>query len=632
MGFRLSDSPTGRFSKRIEWLAAYALLFCLDASVALARAGGGGGYSSGGGSSSSYSSSSSSSSSSYGGGGSADFGFFDVLVLLGMLLIPIAHAYVARITRAERAAESRAAASLIQQRDPEFDHDAFLERVGKAFLKIQEAWSNQDLSSVRGFMSDGVFERFSIQIDEQLAQGYRNEMSRVRIRQSRVVEVCALPHFDVISVQIRASAGDARVSIATGELFSGSSRIYSAFTEVWTLLRGRAAHAKEGAGLIEGQCPNCSAPVDPARAWACGSCGAGLEGVPPDWVLVEITQLSEWRRTAQSGDAWWKVAEERDPGLTTAQLEDRGSVLFWRLMDANRRASVEGLQSVAKPAFLESMTARMSVARDRYVGDCSVGSVEVRGYIPGEEWDLALLEVRWAGTEFDRTTRAESQSHLGRKLSRSLLVMSRRAGVESDIGRCIVSAHCTQCGAPDEGQADALCGFCGAVLNDGHDWLLDRFVSFDHADARALLREASWTGNESWAGVADPAGAAPTDPLKKPGLHAERPASSPGLPGGEELYGWCLRLAYSDDHLDQRERKRLAKLADRLGISKESARKLRKAAQFGRLEVTLPESRADANAWLDELKAFASVDGKIAPNERRVVADLESRLDASLEG
>ena len=55
----------------------------------------------------------------------------------------------------------------IQQRDPQFTLEIFLQRVRSAFLATQQAWSDQNLQSCRAFISDGVHERFDLYIRMQ---------------------------------------------------------------------------------------------------------------------------------------------------------------------------------------------------------------------------------------------------------------------------------------------------------------------------------------------------------------------------------------------------------------------------------------------------------------------------------
>jgi len=335
-----------------------------QASVAFARAGGGGGYSSGG---------SSSSSSSYSGGssssGSGEFTIIDVIILVAIIGFAIYSQRRLRVRKAEQARSKRLRseeiAGAIRERDPGFDLDAFNARIARAFTQIQAAWSAQDLEPVRGFMSDGLHERFSIQLREQKALGYRNQLSNVRIHESTLIESHASSHFDVVSVRITASATDFRVDLASEKPLTGSLP-GERFTEVWSFLRGRVSTSDSGDGLFEGQCPNCATPIDPKRAWTCLSCASDLESAPPDWVLTEITQQCEWSRRETEEKAWLKQAAQRDPGLTEQQIEDRASVLFWRLMDSERTGRVDELATIARPTFLETQRGRLAAAGDRY--------------------------------------------------------------------------------------------------------------------------------------------------------------------------------------------------------------------------------------------------------------------------
>ena len=219
--------------------AAFLSALLVNATVAYSRAGGGGGYSSGGGSSSSYSSSTYSGSS---GGGSTTFILFDAIVIalvIGALVVATRHA---RRQHAERL-HARKMRSLecfaqLEARDPRFNLATFTKRIEAAFLQIQEAWSNQDLRSVRGFMSDGLYERFSVQLREQKQLGYRNRLSDVRILEVHLIEVETLTHFDTVSLRITARAKDVRVDLRNDQLIAGSGQPET-FVEVWSFLRGR---------------------------------------------------------------------------------------------------------------------------------------------------------------------------------------------------------------------------------------------------------------------------------------------------------------------------------------------------------------------------------------------------------
>jgi predicted lipid-binding transport protein (Tim44 family) len=588
-------------------------ILIFDASVAIARAGGGGGYSSGGGSSSSGSSSYSS-----GGGsssGSGTFGFFDGVLLITMIGFAIWISRQKRMADAARIAQNKAiskrAAATLSESDPGFDLNRFLRRVSRAFLGIQDAWSDQDLTTVRSFLSDGLHERFMIQIREQQALGYRNLMSGVEVLEARVLEANRSAHFETVAVEIKARATDYRVDRETGKELAGTRRLET-FREVWEFLRASGATTADSGGLFEGRCPNCAAPVAPERAWQCSSCASELSTAPPDWVLVEITQRSEWSDSSVEEIEGFEAFVDRDPGLTVQQIEDRASVLFWRIMDAERTGSTEGLQSTSRPEFLTTHRPRFTSQAHTYVGDCSVGSVELRSLVAGSEWDRALVEVRWAGSPFERLATGAARELNQRELHRSHLILARRTGSQSQIGRCVTSAHCESCGAPDMGTNDASCAFCGALLNDGRDWLIERFVEHGDAAVARFLQAARSEGvpNESSARVG------------LPPLEAAEPA-------GLELFAWCLLLVYADAEVERSERERLVSWAETLGISASTSRQMMRAAQFGRLEVRSPKGPVEARRWLASLEAMARADGRLDRREQAVLDDLKSRVAAA---
>ena len=121
-----------------------------------------GGYSSG--------SSSSSSSSGSSGGGSSDFTLFDFIVVLALIAFAVYGKRKVilenRAASKRRKADSEQLAASIRRRDPEFEGQAFSARASLAFHAIQEAWCAQDLEPARGFIPDGLHERFSIQLRE----------------------------------------------------------------------------------------------------------------------------------------------------------------------------------------------------------------------------------------------------------------------------------------------------------------------------------------------------------------------------------------------------------------------------------------------------------------------------------
>jgi predicted lipid-binding transport protein (Tim44 family) len=209
-------------------------------------------------------------------------------------------AQVALRVRGERAEALQAstdrerALAAIKSRDPQFDEQQFLARVSQAFLKIQAAWSRQDLSAVRPFISDGIRERFSFQFNMQQALGYRNQLDNVAVCAAQAAVVVADSQFDTIHVEFRATADDYRVDVLTGRRV-GSPSVAQEFVEYWSFHRRPGAQTLARAGSIEGHCPHCGAPIEIVDRAQCSSCRSVVNSGEHDWVLAEITQPEEWR-------------------------------------------------------------------------------------------------------------------------------------------------------------------------------------------------------------------------------------------------------------------------------------------------------------------------------------------------
>ncbi len=545
--------------------AALALPVLLISAEAFGRAGGGGGFHGGGGGGFGGGHG--------GGGGGGSGGGGGLFYLLYLLLqldfqhpligLPITAAIIwffvwaqqqgagayrsSVIRRGNSIIDDQTRAGLVTQLrtvDPAFDEDAFYRRVSSAFIKIQDAWANQNLQAVRPFISDGVFERFNLQFDEQRTLGYRNAMANVLVNSVRIAAMQSDNLFDQLCVRIEASANDYNVSLTTGSRIAGSDDS-GEFVEVWSFLRRRGVQTQLGKdGLIEGNCPNCGAAIEMNQNANCAHCGAMLRSGQYDWVLAEITQESEWVPSERTDFVGVRALIARDADFNLQDLEDRASVMFWRRAASERIGDIRPLRKIALAEFCEAAAQdfqqRGSGQRD-YYGECAVGSVDTLGIVSDADWDRALVEVRWAGTLFVIASKdAKPEKTARTTLTRTVLELSRRAGVKSDAGKAISSSHCPNCGAPESGKDDKMtgaCEFCGAVLNDGtRTWVLSTIRAPDVAQA---MLSASRDVGES-------------NPM--PAVQSQSPVSA------VVLLAWMIKMALADGTIEPAEMEMLTTL------------------------------------------------------------------------
>ena len=470
------------------------IVFVFAVSIVWARAGGSGGYggSSGGG----------------GGGGGGGIGYlYYILIRLAIeypvigvpLLIVATVLFIKFGKKAKGGHETRTISKAreltgtqdkqktqdasIKVRDPAFSEGALLKRVDTAFVEIQKSWSSQDLSNVRQFISDGINERFSIQFDIQKEEGYRNDMSNIEVISSKIVGVECSDHFDIIHLEIHASANDRNVEISTGKLIKLNSS--APFAEYWTFLRKPGAKTLRGNGLIEGFCPNCGAPLELSDTGTCENCGSFIISGEYDWLLTEITQLSEWNIVDPDSIPGYAAIVRRDPGFSTELIEDTASMIFWRVMRSWFEHDTAPADKVALPSFLKLLEIQHSNASERgknfFFYRPAVGAVEIQTITPGISGGMSKIEVliKWSARNAVRKENGKIEI-TGRKTIRpEVFTLVRKHNVKTDVKQSFRSSHCPGCGAPMGKAEGGECEYCGKPLNDGSSsWILESVNRF----------------------------------------------------------------------------------------------------------------------------------------------------------
>ena len=481
--------------------------------------------------------------------------------------------------------------------DPQFNQDAFLQRVRGAFTRTQAAWSVQDLAAVRPFLSDGVFERFNLQFAEQKTLGYRNAMDNLQVQACSIEQIELDDVYQTICVQLTASADDSYISIPDGKRLPGPGST-APFSEIWSFLRKRGAQSKLNAdGLIEGHCPNCGAAIEMNQNAQCGQCGSLLRSGQYDWVLTAITQASEWRGETQSEVPGVAALRVRDPGFAVQSLEDAAGVMFWRLMAAQRLGRIDPARKIATEQFCEQWGQGPTPPTPRtFFVRCGVGSVRTLGIGQVDGWDRAVVEIVWSGTRYsgqaDGTLRPAGASGA----IYWLLLLQRRSDTVTSLDKSVASAHCPNCGAPQSNSVSNACDSCGTVLNDGsRSWVLAQQELTGSAQGQIILSDLRQQTAGAGTGV-------PT--------HA---------PGSLSLLAWIVKMAAADGQIADAEQQLISDAAGKWDIPTDQLNAMIASASQGTLEAPQPQDRDEARLWMSEMANMALADGKIDATEAQLL-------------
>ena len=362
-----------------------------------------------------------------------------------------------------------AIAGRVRAGDPEFSPEKFMDKAKTISERLQQAWSDGDMMPIRNYVSQGVFNRFRLQLELMIGnEGVRNLMGDFKLLKIKVLALSASKSYQTLHVSINASARDATVPAGATDdekmkALAGTPK--DAFTEVYSFTRKLGAKTNTASDWLKGQCPNCGyVPDNFSESNKCRSCGSIYNSGEFDWVLSEITQEEEWKEDSSRDIEGLAALEGRNLSINREVIEDRASYLFWRWIYARVRGTAAPLARDAAPAFIAAFPARTEKLYNTAVGAVDLMSVTLDG-----EDAVAKVKILWS-TATSLNDEPYHREHL--------FTLAMPVALKNPYG--LADHGCNSCGAPLP-ETDALkCTYCGSDLPPAvSDWLL---VAIDEID------------------------------------------------------------------------------------------------------------------------------------------------------
>ena len=502
----------------------------------------------------------------------------------------------------------------LQLRDPAFKGEALQVRLNRAFVMIQTAWSGGNMAPVQHFVSDGILERFSLQLKMMESCSMQNVMTDVQVTAVTPLAVEADCHVETIHFRVDASAVDQTLNRRSGKRVQGGGQANS-FSEVWSLTRSATATTLTRDGLIEGCCPNCGATLEMNRSAICGACQSLIKSGEYDWVLTEITQVSVWAPPeAMAKPVGIEALRAADPGFSEQSVEDQVSVMFWRYRAAEMYALPGYLSAVVTPAFLDSQHGIAAVpagAPRAFIADAAVGSVEVVGAelnVEESGMDRLHVKVTWSGHAVTVPVPTELAPNYALATPRRHdYVLTRKHGAQTRPETGLSSMHCAGCGAPVGQGVAVTCAFCGALLpTSAASWRLCVVTPFYlYAEGVRQEREPGRTDDSN--------GSAPLPVMS--------------IQDTERLLLCVIGVMGADGEVAPKEQSLLQGMAARRGITAERLLILQarvredgeiRAIESGELEIN--------REFLRALVRMCLADGKVTQQERKLIKSLVAHM------
>ncbi|MDX1960693.1 MAG: TIM44-like domain-containing protein [Leptospiraceae bacterium] len=351
----------------------------------------------------------------------------------------------------------------IKTSDPNFDPEKFLRNIGSLAEKMNGAWVNNKMSVVRNLISSGVYNRFKIQLGLMKSDKVQNVMSDWFLSNVFLHSFAKDKDYETVHVQIQAYARDANLStdLSKSEVekfISSTPQTY--YSEIWSFVRKLNAPTREGKNLLEGNCPNCGAPIlELGESNQCKYCKSIVNSGEYDWVLAEITQIEEWKTDREEIDLHEIIELSKiNPMVSKQIIEDRASYLFWLWVEGRRVGDLSPLSRDISKNFLNYKFKKSSLH------DVAVGAVELNSIQQQGDDFLAEVLVLWSAAHQLGANPEHKENKFHLRLPKSI---TKNSGLSEN--------SCLSCGAPYPDSGTSNCAYCGAdVPSTVSDWLLDQ--------------------------------------------------------------------------------------------------------------------------------------------------------------
>ena len=475
--------------KVIIAITILCFLFNIDAG---GRAGGGGGHSSSSSrssSSSSRSSSSSSSSRNYNdnnsssnssngsgsyssSGGSISTGF--VLIFCAIIFIPIIYFIYAVYWNNDILRNKRVAYT--NPRIP-FPEGLGGEKIRNSFLAIQQAWQDRDLTNVRKWISDGVYQRFTAQFEIMNKLSQTNELSNIIIDDVNLAKKGVDGNYETADIAIRFSMDDSFKSEkypVFNESFSGDTDL-----EYWTFIK-RTDAPKDKDLYNNDSCPNCGAPFDTkmGEISRCVGCGTLTNNASYDWILSEITQGDDYNnaeKLAQKNDILRGLTKD-DELFSIQRIEDVASNVFMQIMEVFNGGDAKKLTRFADKTTVANLLEQKATLNNLVFDRLYLNDVTLNDFTTADEKLNLLFDLTVTYRRVDIANKIKFVDDDFVTHNATMILSKNLTALKTPAKETVYSYECPNCGAPYSDTTNDACTYCDAPVSDSsNSWVLTNF-------------------------------------------------------------------------------------------------------------------------------------------------------------
>ncbi|MFN8236629.1 MAG: TIM44-like domain-containing protein [Chitinophagales bacterium] len=488
------------------------------------------------------------------------------------------------------------------QKNPEFNTDNFKSKVRTAFVDIQNAWMQQDLSKVRKWISDGVYQRFNTQFIMMKAIEQVNEMHSIQIRNVFIDDVETDGVYDIIHAGIQYSMYDAFVSKKYTQLNDGGPLNA---TEYWSFIKKSGVKEKDLYHTTN--CPNCGGnlPDDGGETARCPYCSTITYLGDYDWILAEITQPDDYfnsnAKYEKQGKFSKKIREQigENQDFSLQLLEDKASNGYMQMMTAQVLKKPEITRRFVSDQLYTKMEEQIRAQPSFVFNRLYLNHVTSFDYFRKENKDHIVVALKRSSQRIT-TVNNKPSFEMSILSYDEVLILSRDINAGKPQGS-LYAHSCPNCGAPVKDTIEINCTYCRATLNSTkYEWIISDWMT---AAEYSQFRSAS---NASF--VVDKE----LDALEE--LFAVR----------DYALNNVLMMVAADGRISEEEMQYINTLAKKWNYDLDKIQGFLNLAKTNKLVVRMPQNAKQKQKIVALMEKAANIDNSITAEERTLLEQVKT--------
>ncbi len=365
-------------------------------------------------------------------------------------------------------------------------------KIEHAFLQIQKGWQNQDLSKVRKFISDGVYQRFTTQFTIMNILEQKNVIYDIKIHNITTVDSHEENEYAIVDAAIHATIVDEYKSAKYPQFNQGGS---DTFVEYWSFIRKK--NVTEAKDLyFSHNCPKCgnSLPEDAGEVSKCDSCGTLTNSGEYDWVLAEITQTVDYNANGfKKADSVAKKLLEvykKDPTFSIQMMEDKASNAFLQILTARTKSKAELARRFVSDTYYSRLETEVKSDTGKAYVRLYLNHVDLVNGYSKEQMDYLIFNIKYTKQQLKLDGGKGQLIDHAPFTMQKVMVMCRASNAAPAKGQ-LYAHSCPNCAGPISDTIDTKCSYCGEALNSPNfEWIVDNvYDSNEYKEVKSTLTD-----------------------------------------------------------------------------------------------------------------------------------------------